>query len=203
MNQTITILLPKHDKKANLKNWRPISLLCSDYKVLTKILSNRLKPTLEHTISIEQTCGIPNRSIFSNLFTIREIINHSNTKNINSFIISIDQEKAFDKVDREFLYQIMRKLGYSEIFIKFIEKLYQNTLSIISNNGFLSNPFPLSRGVRQGCPLSLLLNVVNGKVINLNIKNNDKIVGYPIPNQKENTKLSQYADDTNLLVLTE
>ena len=96
----------------------------------------------------------------------------------------------------------MRKLGYSEIFIKFIEKLYQNTLSIISNNGFLSNPFPLSRGVRQGCPLSLLLNVVNGKVINLNIKNNDKIVGYPIPNQKENTKLSQYADDTNLLVLT-
>ena len=49
---------------------------------------------------------------------------------MNYFIISIDQEKAFDKVDREFLYQIMRKLGYCEIFIKFIEKLYQNTLSI-------------------------------------------------------------------------
>ena len=106
---------------------------------------------------MEQTCGIPNRSIFSNLFTLREIINHSNTKNINSFIFSIDQEKAFDKVDREFLYQIMRKLGYSEIFIKFIKKLYQNTLSIISNNGFLSALFSLSRGVRQGCPLSLLL----------------------------------------------
>ena len=100
--------------------------------------SNRLKPTLEHTISIEQTCGIPNRSIFSNLFTIREIINHSNTKNISSLIISIDQEKAFDKVDREFLYQIMRKLGYSEIFIKFIKKLYQNMLSVISNSSFLS-----------------------------------------------------------------
>ena len=99
--------------------------------MLSKILSNRLKPTLQHAISIEQTCGIPNRSIFSNLFTIREIINHSNTKNINSFIISVDQEKAFDKVDREFLYQIMRKLGYSEIFIKFIKKLYQNMLSII------------------------------------------------------------------------
>ena len=170
---------------------------------MTKILSNRLKSKVKHTISIEQTCGIPNRSIFSNLFTIREIINHSNTKNINSFIISVDQEKAFDKVDREFLYQIMRKLGYSEIFIKFIKKLYQNTLSIISNNGFLSTPFSLSRGVRQGCPLSLLLYIINGEVINLNIKNNDKIVGYPIPNQKENAKLSQYADDTNLFVLTE
>ena len=97
----------------------------------------------------------------------------------------------------------MRKLGYSEIFIKFIKKLYQNTLSIISNNGFLSTPFSLSRGVRQGCPLSLLLYIINGEVINLNIKNNDKIVGCPIPNQKENTKLSHYADNTHLFVLTE
>ena len=105
MNQVIITLLPKSDKKENLRNWRPISLLYSDYKILTKILSKRLKPTLEHTISIEKTCGIPNRSIFSNLFIIREIINHSNTKNINSFIVSIDQEKAFDKVDKEFLYQ--------------------------------------------------------------------------------------------------
>ena len=104
MNLAIITLFPKNDKKENLKNKRPISLLCSDYKILTKILSNRLKPTLKHTISIKQTCGIPNRSIFSNLFSIREIINHSNTKHINSFIVSIDQEKAFDKVDREFSY---------------------------------------------------------------------------------------------------
>ena len=164
INQAVITLLSKNDEKEKLKNWRPITLLSSVYQILTKILSNRLKPTLEHTISIE---------------------------------------KAFDKVDREFLHQIMRKLGYSEIFIKFIKKLYQNTLSIISNNGFLSTPFSLSRGVRQGCPLSLLLYIINGEVINLNIKNNDKIVGYPIPNQKENAKLSQYADDTNLFVLTE
>ena len=97
----------------------------------------------------------------------------------------------------------MRKLGYFEIFIKFIKKLCQTTLSIISSNGFLSTPFSLSRGVRQGCPLSLLFYIKNGQVINLNIKSNDKIVGYPIPNQKENIKLSQYADDTNLFVLTE
>ena len=98
MNEAIINLLPKNDQKENLKNWRPIFLLCSDYKILTKILSNRLKPTLEHAISIEETYGIPNRSIFSNLSTIRKIINHSNTKNINFLIISIDQEKAFDKV---------------------------------------------------------------------------------------------------------
>ena len=53
MNQAIITLLPKNDKKENLKNWRPISLLCCDYKILTTILSNRLKPTLQHDISID------------------------------------------------------------------------------------------------------------------------------------------------------
>ena len=81
LNQAIITFSFKNDKKENLKNWRPISLLCSDYKILTKILSNRLKPALEHTILIEQTCRISKRSIFLNLFI---------TKNTHSFIVSID-----------------------------------------------------------------------------------------------------------------
>ena len=117
--------------------------------------------------------------------------------------MSVDQEKAFDKVDTGFLYKIMKKLGYSDIFINFIKKLYKNTFSIISNNGFHLDPFALSRGVRQGCPLALLLYIINGEIINLNIKMNKKIIGYPIPNKKETHKLSQYADDTNFFVLTE
>ena len=97
----------------------------------------------------------------------------------------------------------MEKLGYSNILIDFIKKIYQNTESIISNNGFLDNPSLLSRGVRQGCPMSILLYIINGEVINLNIKSNEKIVGYPMPNEKEKLKLSQYADDTKYFVVTE
>ena len=110
-----------------MKNQRPISLLCSDYKILTNVLSNRLKLTSERTISIEQICEILNRSIFSDLFTVREIINHSSTKNINSFVMSI----AIDKVDREFLHQIMRQLGYSnfhKIHLKALPKHAVNYL---------------------------------------------------------------------------
>ena len=120
MNQAITALIPKSDQKELLKNWRPISVLCADYKILTKIISNRLKPTLEHTISKEQTYGIPNCSIFSDLFTIREIISRSITKKFQAYIVSVDQKKAFDKVDREFLYKIMKNLRYSDTFINFI-----------------------------------------------------------------------------------
>ena len=80
MTKAIINLIPKNSEKEYLKNWRPISLLCCDYKMLTKILSNRLKTTLAQTISKEQTCGIPDRTIFSNIFTIREKITHNSTK---------------------------------------------------------------------------------------------------------------------------
>ena len=203
MTKAIINLIPKNDQKEFLRNWRPISLLTADYKILTKILSDRLKPTLQNTISEEQTYGIPNRSIFSNLFTTQEIIAHSTTKKLKSHIVSIDQEKAFHKVDRQFLYKIIGKLGYSNIFITFIKKIYNDTMSVISNNGFLSDPFILSRGARQGCPLSLLLYTINGEVIYLNIKKNHNIIGYPIPNKKKAHKLSQYAADTFFFILTE
>ena len=107
MTKAIINLIPKNNAKEYLKNWRPISLLCSDYKILTKIISNRLKATLSHTIFKEQTCGIPGRTIFSNLFTVREILTHSSTKKIKSYIMSVDQEKGFGKVDRDFLYKLM------------------------------------------------------------------------------------------------
>lgn len=70
MTKAIITLILKNDQKEHLRNWRSISLFRVDYKILTKTLSKKLKPTLEYIISKEQTCGIPNRTIFSNLFTI-------------------------------------------------------------------------------------------------------------------------------------
>ena len=99
MNKAIITLILKNDKATQLKNWRPISLLCVDYKMLTKTLATRLKLILKTTISKKQHSGIPNRSMFSNLLAARELINYTNDKKQKFFIISIDQEKAFDKVD--------------------------------------------------------------------------------------------------------
>ena len=107
ITKAIINLIPKNNAKEHLKNWRPISLLCSDYKILTKIISNRLKATLSRTIFKEQTCGIPGRTIFSKLFLVREILTRSSTKKIKSYIMSVDQEKGFGKVGRDFLYKLM------------------------------------------------------------------------------------------------
>ena len=111
-------------------------------------------------------------------------------------MVSVDWEKAFDKLDIEFLCKIMKILG-------FLKKIYETTQSIISNNDYPSSPFLLSRRLWQGWPLSILLYIINSQVVNLNIKAKDRIVGYPISKQKESLKFSQHANNINFFVTTE
>lgn len=82
----------------------------------------------------------------------------------------MDREKAFDKVDRNLLYKTMEKLGYSKQFIQIIDILYQDVQALVTNSSYLSTPFNIDRGIRQGCRLSLLLYMINGELINVNTK---------------------------------
>ena len=202
MKIAIITMIPKNGEITILKNWRPISLLCSDYKILTKILAIRLEQILQTTTSKEQNCGITNQLIFLNLLAIRELISFVNDKKQKTFIISIDQEKAFVKVDRDLLFKTMKKPGYSNSFIQIIKNLYKDTQALIINSSYLFQQFDIKRGVRQGSPLSLLQYIIYGELINVNIKKNKKIKGIKIPNKKE-LKISQFAVDTNLITINE
>ena len=196
-NQAIITLIPKKGDIDYLKYWRPISLLCVDYKILTNILANRLKYILPDIISTEQNCSIPNRTIFDNIFLIRDIISYTKQKNNHFYLLQIDQQKAFDKIDRTFPYKTMEKMGFPPLFINFLETLYKQNISMITNNGFLSPKVSLQRGLRQGCPLYLPLYVIQSQIITTNIKQDKTITGIKIPHQKEQVKISQYADDSN------
>ena len=154
-------------------------------------------------ISLEQNCSVPQRTIFNNLFLTRDLIKYTTEKNNKFYLLQIDQEKAFDKIDRPFLFQTMGKLGLPKTFINFIEILYRQNTSMIINNGFLSENIPMSRGLRQGCPLSLPLYVIQSEIITQNINKDPNILGITIPNQKEQLKISQYADDSNFLLKNE
>ena len=124
-NHTIITLIPKKVNTKLLKYWRPISLLCVDYKILTKILANRLRHILPQIISEEQNCSIPNRTIFNNLFLISDMITYTKQKNNHLYLLQIDHEKAFDKVDKNFLQKTLEKIGISPLFINFLKLLYK------------------------------------------------------------------------------
>ena len=195
----VITLIPKKDNLHKIENWRPISLLCADYKIITKTIANRLKPILKFLINDDQTCSVQNRNIHSNIFLFRDVIKYAEEKKINSFLLTFDQEKAFDKVDRDFLYRILKKMNFDEKFINIIKTLYTDNKSCIINNGFLSSFFKIERGVRQGCPASLPFYCLYAEALSSTIRNNKKIIGFPVPGAKEK-KLSQYADDLTLII---
>ena len=75
-------MIPRKDPNdTDIAKWRPISLLCVDYKIIRKALTNRLLPTLQEIISTEQSAAVTNRAIYNNLFTTRDVIEYSNKKN--------------------------------------------------------------------------------------------------------------------------
>ena len=95
------------------------------------------------------------------------------------------------------LFQTMEKLSFSKEYIEFVEILYKDSSSIITNNGFLSKTVMILTGLRQGCPLWLPLYVIQGEVRTKNINNDNTIIGLKIQNSKKQLRISQYADDSN------
>ena len=200
MQQAIITLIQERGDLNKLKYWRPISLLCLDYKILTKILANRLKNILQTIISQEQTCSIPQRTILNNLSLIRDTRKLTKENNAKLYILQIDQEKAFNKIDHNFLYKTMTLMGFSNTFVQFISILYNNNISSIINNGFLSNLIQLQTGLKRRCPVSLPLYVIQGEVTTININSNQNIKGIKIQNHNTEITISQYADDSNFLL---
>ena len=185
--------------KGDLRNWRPISLLCTDYKIISIALANRLKEKLNILLDEDQTCGVPGRTVFQNLFLVRDTINYCMGKNIKGYIITIDQEKAFDRVDRNFLFEVMKKMNIGDKFISWIKAIYTETQSSTVINGHESIRFPLTRGVRQGCPLSALLYSILAETLGEEIRKSNKLQGIVLPGGHE-SKIMQYADDTTIFL---
>ena len=116
MKTSNTRLVFKKGDRKNLKNWRPISLLNVDYKICSKALSSRLSRVLEKIVTPDQTCSVPGRSISSNLVMLRDMLDYIDRTDEPGIIISLDQEKAFDRVDRTFLMNLLKCFGFGPSF---------------------------------------------------------------------------------------
>ena len=162
-----------------LTNFRPISLINSDIKIITKVLTERLLYVLPTIIHSTQT-AVYGRKIDQNIHLVRDLIEMANRDDDTAAFIFLDQEKAFDRVNHDFLFKTMKAFGIGENFINWVRNIYSNAASIININGFFSERIPLQRGVRQGCPLSALLYVLVIEVLAIQLRLNPNIVGFKI-----------------------
>lgn len=198
----VITLLHKNGDRLLMQNWRPITLLCTDYKIATKAIANRLLSVIDKVTHSDQTCGVPGRNPLETARLLKDIVRHANANDIGGAVISVDQEKAFDRVEWSYLRQVLSTMNFGPSFCSWISLFYTNIHSCILINGTLSEPFSISRGVRQGCPLSPLLYVLVAETIASAIRNNPSISGYVLPTGAP-LKVCQYADDTSVLVTSD
>lgn len=187
----ITLLFKKGDIH-EIKNYRPVSLLTVDYKLITKVLKTRLSKVMASLVHTDQACGVPGRTINDQLLTLESLINVG--KKSGGALVAFDLQKAFDRVNHEYMKCVLQKMNIGPYFLKWIKIIYKSPQSRLNINGCISDPFAVKRSVRQGCPLSALLFALCQEPLANAIRNEPNIKGMVIPNYGE-VKNVQFADD--------
>jgi Reverse transcriptase (RNA-dependent DNA polymerase) len=193
----VITLIPKISTPRTVNDFRPISLLNTDYKLFSKILANRLKDSIQKLIENGQSACLNGKSCVTNLIKLRNLIANKGRSRRNKFsIMSLDLEKAFDRVRLAFLWKCLEKMNFPRQFIEVLKALYANAKSRILINGTLTREFRIKNSVRQGCPLSMALFVIYIEPLIQMI--NCKTAGTTL--QQTQIKCMAYADDINFIV---
>lgn len=157
MNETTIVLIPKIPVPEPVSHFRPISLCNCSYKILLKILANRIKPFLPSLISHHQGAFVPNRQIQDNILIAHETfhyLKHKKSKLDFEIGLKVNMNKAYDRVEWDFLEGVMIKMGFCNRLIFLIMSCVRTVSFSVSINGNVGDRFKPSRGIRQSDPLS-------------------------------------------------
>src|SRR5882757_9642156 len=192
-------LLYKKKDKREIQNYRPITLLNTDYKTYTKILANRLREVAPKLIHKNQAGFMPKRSIYNQTKIVELMLRWSENAQCKGAIICLDQEKAYNRIDLNYLWRAMQAFEFPESFITKIRNLYTKASTAIRLNGFVSELFDVRRGVRQGDPMSCLLYNLAIEPLIENIRSSP-LEGFRINDNLTRVLVKVYADDTTIFL---
>ncbi len=183
--------------KTKVSNYRPITLLNTDYKLLTKILALRLATVAPEIIHPSQAGFVPGRRLRDQTQLAKLMIDWAEATDTNGAIVALDQEKAYDKIAHDYLWRVLSRFGVPQAFIRTVKALYAHAHTSVMINGVLSQQYKVYRGVRQGDPMSCLLFDLAIEPLSAMIRQSN-LGGFQIPGAVEALKATLFADDTTV-----
>jgi hypothetical protein len=157
LNFGILSLIPKVPGADNIKQYRPIALINVIFKIVAKAYAMRLSPVAHRVISLSQTAFIKGRLIHDGPLALHEIIHELKVKKTEAVLLKLDFEKAYDRVNWQFLREVLIRKGFDAAYVHRMMQLVSGGQTAIAINGEVGPYFRNKRGVRQGDPISPLL----------------------------------------------
>jgi len=149
----LIVCLPKSSETTTPADFRPITLLKADYKILARIIANRLGPMMAEPLQQSQYCWVPGNTIFEAVATVREAIAPAEVKQAPLCVLSLDIQETFDKIPHQYLFAILRSHGFSNWFVEHIKGVYEEAVSSVQINGHIARSIPIRCSIKQGCPM--------------------------------------------------
>ena len=202
LNTTFLVLIPKKQSVEELRDLRPISLVGSLYKILSKVLANRIKRVMDKVISKSQNAFVEGRQILDAVLIANELVDSSLRRKKGGLVCKLDIEKAYDSISWEFLYKVLDKMGFGSRWLSWMKWCISTASFSVIINGSPVGFFQSSRGLRQGDPLSPYLFVIGMEVLSCLINravDGNYLSGIRVANGRgEDLAISHllYADDT-------
>lgn len=198
MLHATVITIPKPGKPIDIvANYRPVSLLNCDIKLYSKLLADRINKILPSLVHPDQVGFVAHRQARDGTRRILNLIQLAKLKSSDSIVISLDAEKAFDRVNWSFLSQVLINFGFVGDIYHAVMSLYTSPSARVYSSGFLSTPFSMTNGTRQGCPLSPLIFALCIEPLAASIRASPNISGILVGD--EDHKIGLYADDIVLI----
>ena len=197
----VVTLLQKKGETSDIKNWRPITLLNVDTKFFSKVLTIRMRTVLGGLIHPDQTCAVAGRRITDSLVLVRDAICLARDRRFKLAVLNLDFEKAYDRVSHQYLFAVLKKMGFPAGFLARVGLLYAGAKSTFLVNGFQTRAVTVNCGVRQGCPLSPLLFVCCMEPLAEVLRRESWIAGLKIPGSGgREARCVYYMDDVTVLM---
>jgi len=194
----LIVCVPKKPRPTRPEDFRRLTLLIADLKLMTRILANRISPWFTSILHPSQHCGIHGHSIFVAIASVREAIAYTEYTRTSRCKLSIGVKEAFDNISHDYLFQLLESYGFSEHFQRCIRQMYEDAKLSIYINDYRTGKFPINCSVRQGCHLSMQVFAICMDPLLCVLEST--LMGIRIDRNSHKSTVIAYADDVTLLL---